>query len=1003
MTPLPRCLRLLTAHRLFVFLIAVTMIAGAFPASAQTPVAYPPIKLIHLYQHTCPAGVDPLAGSLIDAANACPSAIPNVNFTLTSQDPSFAPQTHPTDSLGATEWHEVPSGFPYAIQQTVAAGYGTPVVRCQMGQNLQTGVNFVELTFSAPGGSLDIGTSDLSLTYFMDNACYWFDIPAGQTGLGSEAAQGVEDAVSDGGAPANTPTSTPRAIIDTGQVEGAEVAADTTETMPTPTPQLSSETGGDAAPQAEQASQADEAEEAGSASPVAQGIEAGGTRLDIRAWKCPFHFDAAVATVAELLANCQAPHRDANFIINGDPATQQYPGDLGSTSYQDVPFGTVTIQQLAYASYDPVRVFCYTQPFTAPHGPLQASQEIGFTEEPGDTFSVTLAVNPGDAIDCIWFDAWMTEDDLGSVLLHKYVCPDGTNTAAFDMDLLLRACEEPQVAYFELLFPGGSSAGNETDSNGYLGFINVGPGSVTIRETAPLGYAPARIFCRSYNADDWNHIVDPWVEQPIVNKSGMAVQIQANWEIECNWFDVKGLNYGYLDLTARSCPLTFAPTEATPRLTYAQQCQAGISGAMFELSSNANFDLSATSTDGYALFQEHVPVGYLSISSKGPQAYSVMKVFCGDAPFIGIGAIPTNWTPFNSGYVLYNVPLDYQVVCEYYFRPIAIVDTGVASPESDVSAADEDSSNSTGDEAAGVEATPVTVDTQESTSDSTSDNGTPLGGTGDQGSGSTTNQGSSSSNSGSDQGSTGGSTEPSQPAQDVNAPATLTLVAFVCPPGYDLYGNDAVPSDDCSEPAPGIDFIATGPDDTMQQATSNASGALAWADLAPGAYLIQAALPPETEQAFIADCASDQRTFGGDSPFMPFAFAGLGGQIGVTLLPGETLACSWYDIPAGKSGTVSAQLFACPGATVIRAQCTPGAGPATLTFEPADGESAASFDLQLDDDGTGQTTAQAGSYVLTGVPIDACLIESDAFEANGQMMITENAAIEIRIYTCGSG
>lgn len=943
---------------LLTVVIGIALLLTALPVAAQSPVAQPvaqpQIKLIHLYEHTCPAGVDPTVGTVIDAIGVCPQAAPNVAFTLTSQDPTFAPQTHPTDSLGATEWHEIPSTAPYAIQQTVPAGYDSPVVRCQFGMHFDPSFGYMEQTLSAPGGRLDIGVTDPTLTGYGDVSCYWFDLPSRPPDAqGESVAQQPEAAV------AESP--------DAAQAEASPPSA-------------------------------------------AQGAQPEGTRLDIRAWECPFHYDAAIATVDELLANCTRPDRDANFIINGDPATQQYTGSIGATSYQNVPFGTVTIQQLAAASFDPVRVFCYTQPFTASHGPLQASQEIGFTEEPGDTFSVSITVNPGDAIDCIWFDSWLTEDEYGTVLLHKYVCPDGTNTAAFDMDLLLHACPEPQVAYFELLFPGGSSAGNETDSDGYLGFINFGPGSFTIRETAPLGYSSARIFCRTYNADDWNHIVDPWVEQTVVNNTGFVANVQAHFETECNWFDVKGLNYGYLDITARSCPLTFAPTADTPRLTYAQQCQAGISGAMFELSSNANFDLSATSTDGYALFQEHVPVGYLSISSTGPQAYSVMKTFCGDAPFIGIGAIPTNWKPFNGGFVLYNVPLDYQVVCEYYFRPIAIVDTGVASPEADGSAADENAAgdesaateaspaadvsttdeNTTADESAGAGASPTTDATEESSSGSGSDNGTTQSGTGGQSGGSSTNQGSS-----------GGTTEPSQTSENANATATLALVAFSCPPGYDLYSADMAPSGDCPDPAIGIDFTMTGPDGSAHQAASNAGGELSLTDLPPGSYVLRAALPPEIESAFIANCVSDQRDLSSESPFIPVAYAGPDGQIGVTLLPGEALACSWYDIPAGQGATVTGQLFTCPGTTVIKTQCAPGTGPASLTFEPAPGQSGTPFDLQFGDDGSAQGTAPAGTYALTGIPIDACLVESDGFDASGQLVLAEGATVEVRIYTCG--
>jgi hypothetical protein len=910
------------------------LILGALPAHAQSPVAQPAIKLIHLYEHTCPAGIDPRAGTLDEATAACPQSIPSVSFTLTSQDPSFAPQTHTTNSSSDTEWQEIPSGIPYSIQQAMPQGYANPVVRCLLGQSLTPGVGTTELTFETVQGRLDIGTSDLSLTYFLESSCYWFDIPT--------------------------------APLDTAASQAQEAVQSEAFSDATATP-------------AQQGALGQETQAVIEASPEVIAAQTGGTRLDIRAWQCPFHYDAAVATVEELLANCNRPHRDANFIINGDSATQQFTGDIGATSYQNVPFGTVTIQQLAYGSLDPARVFCYTQPFTASHGPLQASQEIAFTEEPGDTFSVSIDVAPGDAIDCIWFDSWITEDEYGTVLLHKYVCPDGTSTAGLDMDLLLHACPEPQVAYFQL----GPSTGNETDASGYLGFTNFTPGSYLLRETEPLGYVPARIFCRSYNADDWNHIVDPWVEQSITNATAITVQLQAHWETECTWFDIKGVNYGYLDIAARSCALTFAPTATTPRLTYAQQCQGGITGATFDISSFPDFELSVTSADGYAAFQEHIPARGMTISSSGPQAYSVINVFCGDAPFIGIGAIPTSWTAFSDGFVQYDVPVDYQVVCEFYFRPIAIAAGAEASPVAVTSAPDVEASPATeGSGSAATQASPEAVPSEGS-----------AGGTGAQ---SSQSSGASGNQSPSD-----GTVGASQAPVDANAPANLSIVAFTCPSGYDLYAEDAVPSGDCPDPAIGIDFTVIGPARDAQPATSNAGGELAWTGIAPGDSLLQAALPPEIDRAFIADCVSDQRTFPGDDPLYPFAYVGPQGQIGITLLPGESLACTWYDIPVIQGATVTAQLFTCPGATVIKTQCTPGTGPVTLTFEPAPGESGSSFDLPIGDDGSGQAAVQVGLYALTGIPIDACLVESDAFDASGQLTVSENATIEIRVYTCG--
>jgi hypothetical protein len=56
-------------------------------------------------------------------------------------------------------------------------------------------------------------------------------------------------------------------------------------------------------------------------------------------------------------------------------------------------------------------------------------------------------------------------------------------------------------------------------------------------------------------------------------------------------------------------------------------------------------------------------------------------------------------------------------------------------------------------------------------------------------------------------------------------------------------------------------------------------------------------LPEDTLSAFISTCSSDRRDLEQDNPFTPFAYLGSEGQLGVTLLPGETLACDVYTIP----------------------------------------------------------------------------------------------------------
>ena len=199
---------------------------------------------------------------------------------------------------------------------------------------------------------------------------------------------------------------------------------------------------------------------------------------------------------------------------------------------------------------------------------------------------------------------------------------------------------------------------------------------------------------------------------------------------------------------------------------------------------------------------------------QSPQAYALVAGFCGDAPFIGIGAIPTNWHSFSNGFAQYEVPIDYQMVCEYYFQPIAIVETGVASPEAGALPPMRTPA-STGDESAKrrrVRRQPpplrnrlpapaattaprravraVRVEARARTRDRLPEC----------------------------------RTEPAIGNATRQPPWPWSRTA--ARPGYDLYSADMAPSGDCPDPAIGIDFTMTGPAGSAHQATSNAGGEL---------------------------------------------------------------------------------------------------------------------------------------------------------------------------------
>jgi hypothetical protein len=138
-------------------------------------------------------------------------------------------------------------------------------------------------------------------------------------------------------------------------------------------------------------------------------------------------------------------------------------------------------------------------------------------------------------------------------------------------------------------------------------------------------------------------------------------------------------------------------------------------------------------------------------------------------------------------------------------------------------------------------------------------------------------------------------------------PAALTITVRTCPAGYDPLAANAAFETDCREPAGDTVFglQLAGTQARGPSAGSGTSGdapqesTLGFTGLMPGRYTVTAAAPPEIGAAFVGRCTSDKRSFE-DYPFVPFAVANAEGSVVLTLVPGETLACDWYQIAAEK-------------------------------------------------------------------------------------------------------
>lgn len=246
-----------------------------------------------------------------------------------------------------------------------------------------------------------------------------------------------------------------------------------------------------------------------------------------------------------------------------------------------------------------------------------------------------------------------------------------------------------------------------------------------------------------------------------------------------------------------------------------------------------------------------------------------------------------------------------------------------------------------------------------------------------------------------------------------SGPATLKVLLYTCAEGYDPLAPDADPRADCPDTTDGATFrLVDDADETIKEVTGgDEPGRAVFSNLDPGAYRLVEQRPHTVTSSFIRACKSDVRAVE-TQPLTPYAYIGAKGTIGVTLLPGETLSCAWYDIPAkqsqsatptaavaGAHGVVSLTVLDCPGSSVNRATCAPAGDGVAFSLTPVGGTGVAA-QLTTDEDGIAEGDVGVGTYALTQVDRDWCFADSDAFDQNGAIPVASGTRIEVTIYDC---
>jgi hypothetical protein len=241
-------------------------------------------------------------------------------------------------------------------------------------------------------------------------------------------------------------------------------------------------------------------------------------------------------------------------------------------------------------------------------------------------------------------------------------------------------------------------------------------------------------------------------------------------------------------------------------------------------------------------------------------------------------------------------------------------------------------------------------------------------------------------------------------APNPTGPATLTIVKYTCPESYDPLERNANPTRDCDDQTDGVSFSMTNLQgaSTTGKTGDDGKGTVTFKDLKPGSYILAETYPEGVHEAFIWSCDSDARTF--NYPFTPFAHIGELGKISVALIAGETMSCTWYDVPSPKKDSQSTgavdltiTVLECTGQAINANACDPaGAGIDVDLFA---GSSGTDITLTTNDDGVALGSVDAGEYDVS-TEASICFSESDLFTADGTLDLTAVNAADVTLYLC---
>ena len=774
--------------------------------------------------------------------------------------------------------------------------------------------------------------------------------------------------------------------------------------------------------------------------------------ITINSHTCPV--DISGMDLNQIAQNCQGSDR-AGFTYEivlqtvGTPPTYSQTTDAsGLLSFNNIELGTWYIYQTANPGYTNFAAYCKVDDFLGnekvPYHAPQLQPQI-----------VDVVLFDGDMGYCDFFNYNAgAAPTTGSVVINKITCPDGYDGYSADIfDLALNCQDVSQVVNFALTDSNGQTSNATTPGSAVnlATFQNIPQGMLSITEEELDGYGLPRVFCKNQRIVGQS---ETSTEVP-VNGTTAEVEFKVGYDdLYCDWFNI-AYDPGYVTVTVikHFCPEGYVSGNYSE---LAQNCQEPYDPVTFKLdgaSSGNPGDQETGSVIPNGVQWSGLESDTWFILEFTPDGYGEPIVFCKLISNDDQSESPLEQVPVeivDDGHrIAYDVADFYTLYCDWFnitdtpyvgiyvhkygcqegyetdwglqewsqYCTTIVRDSSFTVEYSDGTSYEQ---NLNGIDLAWEFLPPGDYEVREEHSTAWTDSvifcavGSYNGDTGNYERLNTSDS--------SFSWSLGGYeyldcywynlARPRPVATiDPNAPATLTIVKYTCEEDYEPLATDADPEDDCEELTDGVTFSVIGSQDASVSAETgeDGEGTVTFSGLRPGSYLLRETYPEDVSKGFIWTCESDFRVF--DYPFTPFARIDESGTIKISLTPGETLVCTWFNVPsppeeepidgAGEGEVaVTINVFECGSGVLNPSACDPvseGVG-VSLTSTTGDGDP---IDLETDDTGVASGSVAADEYDIDAdEPI--CIADSSAFTEDSTLDLTEEDAVEVDVYLCAA-